>query len=243
MYRRIECKWPKEQIASALRLAGAGVPVVEVARMMGTTPGMVSGWKEEYSSLFDRLVRKSAEQLDNTTGCVRIKRMAYLSGCTAGEEVESELRACKLRYSVIENVTAVARELLRSGNVLANLQRPVYSEDASSPCLRPAAGSSPIDRESANFLILVNAQLSQTNGSASETMLSGAVKGQIDELRWRTFVGNNVKLDEPILQDIAIEFSLDAVLDTWMDAIRAFYTSSMDALLLGHVLIQKSGIQ
>ena len=40
-----------------------------------------------------------------------------------------------------------------------------------------------------------------------------------------------------------MEFSLDAVLDTWMDAIRAFYTSSMDALLLGHVLIQKSGIQ
>jgi len=46
-----------------------------------------------------------------------------------------------------------------------------------------------------------------------------------------------------ILQDIAMEFSLHSVLDTWMDAIRAFYTSSMDALLLGHVLIQKSGIQ
>ena len=140
-------------------------------------------------------------------------------------------------------MTAVARELLRSGNVLANLQRPVYGEDASSTFLPPPAGSSPIDRESANFLILVNAQLAQTSRSASETVLSGSVKGEIDELRWRTFVGNNVKLDEPILQDIAMEFSLDAVLDTWMDAIRAFYTSSMDALLLGHVLIQKSGIQ
>lgn len=219
------------------------MPVVEVARMMGTSPGIVSGWKEEYSTLFDRLIRKSAEQLDNTTGGVRVRRKAYLSGCTASEEVESELRACKIRYSVIENVTAVARELLRSGNVLANLQRPVYGEDASSTFLPPPAGSSPIDRESANLLILVNAQLAQTSGSASETMLSGSVKGEIDELRWRTFVGNNVKLDEPILQDIAMEFSLHAVLDTWMDAIRAFYTSSMDALLLGHVLIQKSGIQ
>ena len=74
-------------------------------------------------------------------------------------------------------------------------------------------------------------------------MLSGSVKGEIDELRWRTFVGNNVKLDEPILQDIAMESRLDAVLDTWMDAIRAFHTSSMDASFLGHVLIQKSGIQ
>jgi len=98
---------------------------------------MVSGWKEEYSILLDRLIRKSAEQLDNTTGGVRVSRKAYLSGCTASEEVESELRACKIRYSVIENVTAVARELLRSGNVLANLQRPVYGEDALSTFLPP----------------------------------------------------------------------------------------------------------
>ena len=92
------CNWPKEQIASALRLAGSGVPVVEVARMMGTSPGMVSGWKEEYSTLFDRLIRKSAEQLDNTTGGVRVRRKAYLSGCTASEEARASCEPA--RYAI-----------------------------------------------------------------------------------------------------------------------------------------------
>ena len=74
------------------------MPVVEVARMMGTSPGIVSGWKEEYSTLFDRLIRKSAEQLDNTTGGVRVRRKAYLSGCTASEEARASCEPA--RYAI-----------------------------------------------------------------------------------------------------------------------------------------------
>jgi len=49
-----------------------------------------------------------------------------MSGSVGGEEVESELHACKIRYSIIENAAAIAGELLRSGNVLGNFQKPIY---------------------------------------------------------------------------------------------------------------------
>jgi len=49
-----------------------------------------------------------------------------MSGAVGGAEVESELRECKIRYSVIENATAVAGELLSSGSVLGNFQKPIY---------------------------------------------------------------------------------------------------------------------
>jgi len=52
--------------------------------------------------------------------------MAYMSGCVGSEEVESELRECKIRYSVIEEVAAVAGELLGSGSVLGNFQQPTF---------------------------------------------------------------------------------------------------------------------
>jgi hypothetical protein len=37
-----------------------------------------------------------------------------------------------------------------------------------------------------------------------------------------------------------VKFRLDGILGALIDAIRAFYTSSMDALLLGSFLIKKS---
>jgi predicted NodU family carbamoyl transferase len=47
-------------------------------------------------------------------------------------------------------------------------------------------------------------------------------------------------IDEPIIPGVGLKFSLDGILDTPIDAIRAFYTSPVDALLLGNFLIRKS---
>jgi len=109
-----------------LRLAGSGVPVIEVIQMMGVSPEVFYAWKAEYAELFDKLITRFPEpkQPNNVTKKVGSRRIAYISGCIGAEEVESELRACKLKYSVIENAAAIAGELLRSGSVLGNFQRP-----------------------------------------------------------------------------------------------------------------------
>jgi hypothetical protein len=48
------------------------------------------------------------------------------------------------------------------------------------------------------------------------------------------------QIDEAIIRDVSVEFSLDEILDTPMDEIRAFYTSPIGALLLGNFLTKKS---
>jgi|SRR6267378_1073416 len=96
----MESTWSREQIASGLRLAGSGVPVVEVTQMMGVSLKVFSAWKAEYAELFDKLIGRFPEpkQPNNVTQTVGNRRMAYMSGSVGGEEVESELHACKIRY-------------------------------------------------------------------------------------------------------------------------------------------------
>ena len=114
----------------------------------------------------------------------------------------------------------------------------------------PEASLSPSDYERGSLYLLVNAELAgpnngphQTHELAGELTLLGDVTEEIDELRWWSDLGSGSTLDEPIIQDSVMKYTLDAVLDTWMDGIRAFYTSSMDALLLGRFLIQKSELR
>jgi hypothetical protein len=63
---------------------------------------------------------------------------------------------------------------------------------------------------------------------------------RIDELRWRTNPGRVAQTNEPILQRVAMKFNLNGISDAAINAIRIFYTSPIDALLLGSVLIRKS---
>ena len=234
MYSKMESTWSREQIASGLRLAASGVPVVEVTQMMGVSLEVFSAWKAEYAELFDKLIGTFPEpkQPNNVTKTVGNKRMAYMSGSVGGEEVERELRECKIRYSVIENAAAIAGELLRSGSVLGNFQKLIYWKDFPSAS-RP--------------LILVSAQLAnqegdspQSRASRGEAALSGVFSSEIDELRWRADLAGGSQIDEAIIRDVGVKFSLDGILDGVIDAIRAFYTSPMDALLLGNFLIKKS---
>lgn len=279
MSREMTGSWSREQIASGLRLAGSGVPVAEVIRMMGVSPEVFSTWNAEYAELFDKLIIRLPEQtqLNNATKATGFRRIAYLSGCVGGEEVESELHACKLPYSVIENPAAVAGKMLRSGSVLGNFQKPLSwncSPSAARPLLEgssakavPAASSGLADsswerlsekqeRETdgfqmgqapVSFLVLVSTQIVNPNrnslqhgASGGETALSGVLSGKIDELRWRTELADGGQIDVPIVQDVGLKFNLDGILDAPIDAIRAFYTSPVDALLLGNFLIKKS---
>ena len=257
MSREMEGSWSREQIASGLRLAGSGVTVLEVTQMMGVSPEVFAAWKAEYAELFDKLISRFPvpEQLSTVTKTIDSRRVAYMSGCVGGEEVENELRECKIRYSLVENAATIAGELLRSGSVLGNFQRPLgtRAEFSDSNCgqtsgkkVRETDGSQ-MGHAGGGLFILVSAQVVnaksgplQSGASGGEAMLSGVFSGEIDELRWRTNLAGGGQIDEPIIRDIAVKFSLDGILETPIDAIRAFYTSPMDALLLGNFLIKKS---
>src|SRR5882762_7779652 len=190
----MESTWSREQIASGLRLAGSGVPVAEVTQMMGVSLKVFSAWKAEYAELFDKLIGRFPEpkQPNNVTQTVGNRRMAYMSGSVGGEEVESELHACKIRY-IGECLTREPRKGLAS----------IW-------------------------------------GIQGRAALSGVFSSEIDELRWRADLASGSQIDEAIIRDVAVKFSLDGILDAPIDAIRAFYTSPMDALLLGNFLIKKS---
>jgi hypothetical protein len=104
-----------------------------------------SAWRAEYVELFNKLVIKipGQKQSNNATSSISDKRIAYLSGCMGGEEVENELRACKLRYSVIDNPANVTGELLRSDSILGNFQNPSSWKPfptASQPVLEGCSG-------------------------------------------------------------------------------------------------------
>ena len=283
MYYEMQNLWSREQIASALRLAGAGVPVSDIAQTMGAAPATVSAWKRGYAARLGKLIRRSAlpDEFNPSANAARVRRTAYMSACIDIEEVECELRACKIRYSVVDNAASRASQLLRAGKVLGNLHIRCWKEDTLSnldppldensleqaaprrpPALSsaslqqssemkvPEASLSPSDYELGSLYLLVNAELAdpsngphQTHELAGELTLLGDVTEEIDELRWWSDLGSGATLDEPVIQDSVMKYTLDAVLDTWMDGIRAFYTSSMDALLLGRFLIQKAELR
>lgn len=275
MFREMKGIWSSEQIASGLRLAESGVPMVEVTRMMGVSPEVFSTWKAEYAELFDKLIiRLSGPRHPNdATKATHGRRIAYLSGSVGGEDVERELRECKLPYSVIENPAAVAGELLRSGSILGNFQEPLSREclpSDSQPLLEASseptasgrlsdsvrrlsdkqareADSSQMGQAQRDPLVLVSAQMvkpkrssSQYWVSRSETVLSGVCNGEINELRWRMELVGGGQIDMSIIEGVSLRFSLDGILDSPIDAIRAFYTSPVDALLMGNLLIRKS---
>jgi hypothetical protein len=235
--------WSSEQIASGLRLAESGVPVVEITRMMGVSPDVFFTWKTEYAELFEKLIIRFAgpKRPNNATKTNEGRRVAYLSGCAGGKEVEDMLRECKLRFSVIENPATVACELLRSGSVLGNFQKPLSGKGLSE------AGGFLTGQARINSFILVSVQIvnpksdSHPRGAfGGETALSGVVSGEIDELRWRMEMAGGAQIDVPITQDVGLKFNLDGILEAPIDAVRTFYTSPVDALLLGNLLIKKS---
>lgn len=243
MSREMTGSWSSEQIASGLRLAESGVPVVEITRMMGVSPDVFFAWKAEYAELFEKLIIRFAgpKQPNNATKTTAGRRVAYLSGCAGGKEVENMLRECKVRFSFIENPATVACELLRSGSVLGNFQKPLSGKGL------PEAGGFLMGQARMNFFILVSAQIVNPRSDSpqhgvfdGETALSGVVSVEIDELRWRTEMAGGAQIDVPITQGVGLKFSLDGILDAPIDAVRTFYTSPVDALLLGNLLIKKS---
>ena len=279
MSREVKGSWSKEQIASGLRLAASGVPVTEVTGMMGVSPEIFSAWRAEYAEVFDRLIIRSGGQIkpNPVTNAIVGRKIAYLTSCVGGAEIESELRDCKLPHAVIENPAVVAGDLLKSGNILGNFQESIYwtcfprasrsllegsSKDALPPPnseltvssygqsfdkQRREADGSQIGQASVSLLVLVSAQIVDLKGksprheaSCGETALSGAFSEEVDELRWRTHMAGRDHIDEPIIRGVGLKFSLEGILDTPIDAIRAFYTSPVDALLLGNFLIKKS---
>lgn len=226
--------------------------MVDITQMMDVSPEVFYAWRAEYTELFDKLITRlpQPKQPNDVTKTVGTRRIAYISGGFVAEEVESELRACKLKFSVIENAATIAGELLKSGSILGNFQKPSYRKDsssASSPLHEGSIGGSQMGKPMESASILVSVQVVNqardplpVEASAGGIALSGVVSEEIDELRWRVDLADDGQIDEPIISDVSLKFSLDGILDAPIDAIRAFYTSPMDALLLGNFLIKKS---
>ena len=63
MLRKMKGSWSREEIASGLRLAGSGVSVAEVTRMMGVSPEVFSAWRTQYAEVLDKLIIRSAGQI------------------------------------------------------------------------------------------------------------------------------------------------------------------------------------
>lgn len=61
MFSKMERTWSREQVASGLRLAGSGVPVIDIAQMMGVSSEVFYAWKAEYTELFDKLITRLPE--------------------------------------------------------------------------------------------------------------------------------------------------------------------------------------
>jgi hypothetical protein len=85
-----------------------------------------------------------------------------------------------------------------------------------------------------NLLVRVSAHIVDLKGKsprheASRGERAGAFSEEVDELRWRTHMAGRDPIDEPITRGVGLKFSLDGIPDTPIDAIRAFYTSPVDA--------------
>src|SRR5258708_25591463 len=93
-------------------------------RMMGVRSAICSSTRAEYAEVLDKLIIGSAGQIqpNAVTKTIAGGRVAYLTGCVGGEEIESELRACKLRYAVIENPAELT--CARSEEHTSELQSP-----------------------------------------------------------------------------------------------------------------------
>ena len=57
----------------------------------------------------------------------------------------------------------------------------------------------------------------QSGTSDGEARLSGVFSSEIDELRLRTDLAGGGQIDEAIIRDVSVEFSLDGILDTPID--------------------------
>ena len=256
MTRGMKSSWSKEQIASGLRLAASGVPILEVTQMMDVSPEVFSGWKAEYADLLDKLVMRMARSSERSEPAKSTGdwRVAFLYGCVGGDPVESQLRECKLRYSVIENPAVVAAALLASGNIVGNLQIPMSwwppasTSRAQFENAESEEDGSASDQVHVRSVILVSVQVLNPNSRSlqqgvfsDQPTLSGALSLEIDELRWRTNSIEGPSVEASIVRGARMKFSLEGILDGPIDAIRAFYTSPMDAILMGNFLIKKSG--
>src|SRR5205814_874378 len=109
------------------------------------------------------------------------------------------------------------------------------------------ADGSQMGKARVSLLVLVSAKIvdpqsdsPQRGTPGDETTLSGALSEEIDELRWRMNSACGDQMDVLIIRGVSLRFSLEGILDGPIDAIRAFYTSPMDAMLLGNLLLKKS---
>src|SRR5258707_13274332 len=102
--------WSREEIASGLRLAGSGVPVVEVTRMMGVSPEVFSAWRAEYAEVLDKLIIRSAGQNQPNAVTKTIARGggAHLNRGAGGGKKEKGVGPMKIRDAVNEKPAARA---------------------------------------------------------------------------------------------------------------------------------------
>jgi hypothetical protein len=225
VHLKTDNSWSREQIASGLRLVAGGVPERDMVAMMGVSPVVLAARKRNYERSFLEL-----------TELVDGKRISYMSDWAAPlDQLENELRDCRIPFALVKDKARVIREALQSNKVIANLQPTFRLNDVD----RVPAMASTLALVSVTPLHYADGA-SQNCASSQDTGITGALSAEINELRWRTHSKTHGTADELISQDLAMMFSLEAILSSSTEAIRIFYTSGMDALLLGNWLVEKT---
>ena len=223
MQNDIQGNWSREQIASALRLVASGVPVNDLLQMMGTTGQIFSAWQAEYAESFNFFVTPDSNASSAGPDGRNVRRTAYMWDGLDEQNIEEVLTQCKIKYRVCDRLPSVVRELLMSGERLANFQY-----------LLPPGSSS---RPATSCMALVSAQV--VDDTSDQTPFWGACSAQIDELRFKHLKPDGYA-EEAVIREVPLKFALEGIFEQAIDAIRAFYTSPIDSLLLGTFLVQKT---
>ena len=231
--------WSNEEIASLLQLLRAGVPESSLWHATGVDPDLVASWAARYSETFAKLIQLEplGPPTSDRSGCGSVRRVACLTDYPGSlQDVIQTLQFCKIRYLIVQDSANAVREALGTYKEVGCFQS---LPDSPEENLRRRTQSV----QPARVLVSVkidNGDLPSNHQDSPEKLIRGAMSGHVDEIRWRRRSATGDHVEASIWAHESMSVVLWGILDTVIEAIRLFYTSSMDALLLGNCLIQKS---
>ena len=247
-----------EDIGFLLRQIKSGVPSEALEGPCSIGSETLQAWTRLYSELFhSEALTTDAEDTIS----------AYFKYLKDDLVIETELRDCKIRYTHIQNVPSTVTSLINAGKKIGFYHGPVrfnvsdfggptlHLENASvkiQHLLQSAYGKRELmtwvevevdnhphrDKEtSAGFLVLSAEQLSnvQTPAAKQQCPLLAVVN--------RLYCGRLTDIEElsdrVVVWDRPLMIGIEAIARNPVDAVRTFYTSDLDTILIGNSLLDK----
>jgi hypothetical protein len=208
----------QEEISVGLRLASSGMPVTGVLRMMSVSPKMFFGWMSDYMKVFRELLTGQAFASNEDAEPCLVMLSNTLRIPT--QRIKEELGRCRLRYSKCEAPAICIRQLLASRQRVAVFFHPFAQIAIPDSSLEDCA-------------VLLSLNIVGTPG---DIHFNGVCCATVIGARWVPVVGST----EAVIEAIPMEVRLEGIFGDPIDAVRTFYTSPSDALILGDFLLRKT---